>query len=117
MPSISNFVSNAREILVLAGFGTVISTLVVGYGLYYCRAISGHSLYTEITIWECLAFASLICAVDPVATLATFSALNVDPDLEVLVFGEALLNDAIAIVRKKFLAYFGRYFFLLLIDL
>ena len=103
MPSISNFVSNAREILVLAGFGTVISTLVVGYGLYYCRAISGHSLYTEITIWECLAFASLICAVDPVATLATFSALNVDPDLEVLVFGEALLNDA----GKKFLAYFA----------
>ena len=55
----------------------------------------------QITIWECLAFAALICAVDPVATLATFSALNVDPDLEVLVFGEALLNDAVAIVSYK----------------
>lgn len=109
MPSISNFVSNGREILVLAGVGTVMSTLIVGFGLFYCREIGNHSLFREITVWECLAFASLICAVDPVATLATFSALNVDPDLEVLVFGEALLNDAVAIVLYKSFAKFATY--------
>ena len=109
MPSISNFVQNAREILVLAGVGTVMSTLIVGFGLYQGRYLGDHSLYKEITIWECLAFASLICAVDPVATLATFSALNVDPDLEVLVFGEALLNDAVAIVLYKSFAKFATY--------
>ncbi|KAG5886568.1 hypothetical protein JTB14_011280 [Gonioctena quinquepunctata] len=37
-------------------------------------------------------------AVDPVATIAIFHALNVDPILNMLVFGESILNDAIAIV-------------------
>ena len=109
MPSISNFMYNAREILVLAGVGTIMSTLVVGYGLYACRFVGEHSLYMGITIWECLAFAALISAVDPVATLATFSSLQVDPDLEVLVFGEALLNDAVAIVLYKSFAKFAKY--------
>ena len=109
MPSISNFVYNGREILVLAGVGTIMSTLIVGYGLYWCRFVGNHSLYMGITIWECLAFAALISAVDPVATLATFSSLMVDPDLEVLVFGEALLNDAVAIVLYKSFAKFAKY--------
>jgi sodium/hydrogen exchanger 8 len=109
MPSISNFMYNAREILVLAGVGTIMSTLITGYGLYWCRSVGDHSLYMSITIWECLAFAALISAVDPVATLATFSSLQVDPDLEVLVFGEALLNDAVAIVLYKSFAKFAKY--------
>ena len=54
-------------------------------------------------------FAALISAVDPVATLATFSSLQVDPDLEVLVFGEALLNDAVAIVLYKSFAKFAKW--------
>ena len=41
---------------------------------------------------------SLISAVDPVATLAIFQALDVDPVLNMLVFGESILNDAVAIV-------------------
>ena len=47
------------------------------------------------------AFGSLISAVDPVATLAIFHALNVDPTLNMLVFGESILNDAVAIVLTK----------------
>ena len=39
MPSISNFVSNAREIVVLAGVGTIISTLLVGFGLFYVKEV------------------------------------------------------------------------------
>ena len=35
---------------------------------------------------------------DPVATLAIFQALDVDPVLNMLVFGESILNDAVAIV-------------------
>uniref|UniRef100_A0AAQ5ZG92 Sodium/hydrogen exchanger n=1 Tax=Amphiprion ocellaris TaxID=80972 RepID=A0AAQ5ZG92_AMPOC len=44
------------------------------------------------------AFGSLISAVDPVATIAIFNALNVDPVLNMLVFGESILNDAVSIV-------------------
>ena len=47
---------------------------------------------------ESFAFGSLISAVDPVATVAIFHALNVDPVLNMLVFGESILNDAISIV-------------------
>lgn len=47
------------------------------------------------------AFGSLISAVDPVATIAIFNALNVDPVLNMLVFGESILNDAVAIVLTK----------------
>ena len=43
----------------------------------------------------------MISAVDPVATLAIFHALNVDPTLNMLVFGESILNDAVAIVLTK----------------
>lgn len=38
---------------------------------------------------------------DPVATLAIFQAIDVDPTLYTLVFGESVLNDAIAIVLYR----------------
>ena len=58
MPSISNFVTNAREIVVLAGVGTIISTLLVGFGLFYVKEVgkyfkakeSGAITYMESTV-------------------------------------------------------------------
>ncbi|KAJ8614118.1 hypothetical protein CTAYLR_004650 [Chrysophaeum taylorii] len=49
---------------------------------------------------EALLFGSLISAVDPVATLSIMGSpeLNCDPLLYSLVFGESVLNDAVAIV-------------------
>ena len=47
---------------------------------------------------QSFAFGCLISAVDPVATLAIFQVLDVDPVLNMLVFGESILNDAVAIV-------------------
>lgn len=47
------------------------------------------------------AFASLISATDPVATLTTFTQLHIaerQPLLNTLVFGESFINDAVAIV-------------------
>lgn len=52
-------------------------------------------------IFFSFAFGSLISAVDPVATLAIFHALDVDPTLNMLVFGESILNDAVSIVMTK----------------
>lgn len=52
----------------------------------------------QLTMTESFAFGSLISAVDPVATLAIFQALDVDPILYMLVFGESVLNDAVSIV-------------------
>lgn len=40
----------------------------------------------------------IFSAVDPVATIAIFHALKIDPVLNMLVFGESILNDAVSIV-------------------
>ena len=45
-----------------------------------------------------LFFSRLCLAIDPVAILSIFQVLNVDPLLYMLVFGESILNDAVAIV-------------------
>ena len=55
----------------------------------------------QFTMVESFAFGSLISAVDPVATLAIFHALDVDQVLYMLVFGESVLNDAVAIVLTR----------------
>lgn len=43
-------------------------------------------------------FGALLSATDPVTVLAIFKELGVDPDLYANVFGESVLNDAVAIV-------------------
>ena len=48
-----------------------------------------------------LLFGALISATDPVTVLAVFHDLRVDFDLYSLVFGESVLNDAVAIVLYR----------------
>lgn len=49
-------------------------------------------LLFSVNFVESFAFGSLISAVDPVATVAIFHAIDVDPVLNMLVFGESILN-------------------------
>ena len=64
----------------------------------------------EFTVVESFAFGSLISAVDPVATLAIFHSLDVDEVLYMLVFGESILNDAVAITLTVYVYYDDVYF-------
>lgn len=90
-----NFFQNIGSILVFAIFGTTISAFIIGFGVYFLGLAD---VVYKLGFVESFAFGSLISAVDPVATIAIFHALNVDPILNMLVFGESILNDAIAIV-------------------
>ncbi len=90
-----NFFQNIGSILVFAIFGTTISALVIGAGIYILGLAE---IAYKLSFVESFAFGSLISAVDPVATVAIFHALDIDPVLNMLVFGESILNDAIAIV-------------------
>lgn len=90
-----NFFQNIGSILVFAIFGTAISAFVIGAGIYLLGLAQ---VAYKLSFIESFAFGSLISAVDPVATVAIFHALNIDPVLNMLVFGESILNDAIAIV-------------------
>ncbi|XP_057291226.1 sodium/hydrogen exchanger 8-like [Hydractinia symbiolongicarpus] len=93
-----NFFANLGSIIVFAIFGTIISAVIVGSGIYF---LGQAKITPQLDIRESFAFGSLISAVDPVATLAIFHALNADPLLNMLVFGESILNDAVAIVLTK----------------
>ncbi|KAF2364327.1 Na+/H+ exchanger [Trinorchestia longiramus] len=90
-----NFFQNIGSILVFAILGTIVSALVIGTGVYL---LGKADVVYQLTFVESFAFGSLISAVDPVATLALFNALQVDPILYMLVFGESILNDAVSIV-------------------
>ncbi|XP_072259351.1 sodium/hydrogen exchanger 8 isoform X2 [Pyxicephalus adspersus] len=90
-----NFFQNIGSITLFAVFGTAISAFIVGGGIFF---LGQADVIYKLTMTDSFAFGSLISAVDPVATIAIFNALNVDPVLNMLVFGESILNDAVSIV-------------------
>jgi len=97
----SNFFNNIGRISVLAFVGTLISAGVFG-GLLYMVASTGLTL--PLSLVECFLFGSLISATDPVSVLAIFKDLGVNKTLYASVFGESILNDAIAIVLFRALS-------------
>jgi hypothetical protein len=100
-----DFASQIVYILIFAIAGTVISVLVVGFLIHITNHWHGIS-----SLRVAFAYASLISAVDPVATLATYASLQVEPLLNTMVFGESVVNDAVAIVLFQVLnsdAIFG----------
>jgi CPA1 family monovalent cation:H+ antiporter len=76
-------------VLALAIGGTLLSTLVVG-GIVY--------QVLDIPLLGALVFGALISATDPVAVIAFFRSLGVSKRLSILVEGESLFNDGVAIV-------------------
>ncbi|XP_072305879.1 sodium/hydrogen exchanger 8 [Eucyclogobius newberryi] len=90
-----NFFQNIGSITLFAVIGTAISAFIVGGGIYF---LGQAEVIYKMSMTDSFAFGSLISAVDPVATIAIFNALNVDPVLNMLVFGESILNDAVSIV-------------------
>ncbi|KAL2927905.1 Sodium/hydrogen exchanger 6 [Bienertia sinuspersici] len=54
-------------------------------------------LIYKLPFLECLMFGALISSTDPVTVLAIFQELGTDVNLYALVFGESVLNDAVAI--------------------
>jgi NhaP-type Na+/H+ or K+/H+ antiporter len=88
------FFANMGGIVALAFLGTAFSTLLVGLGLW---GLGKAGMFHEIFLMETICFGSLISATDPVSTLAVFTELRVDPTLFYLVFGESVMNDAVAI--------------------
>lgn len=87
--SLKTLRKEALPILLLAVPGVLISTVIVG---------SVVSLGTSMPLVYALAFGALISATDPVAVIAFFRSLGVDKRLSILMEGESLLNDGVAVV-------------------
>ena len=106
------FFDNFSTILLYAVVGTMVSTFIIGFMTYYCGKIGLIKIDSSSPL-ESLLFGALISAVDPVATLSILGApeLNLDPLLYSLVFGESVLNDAVAIVLFNTFLEVCEYFF------
>ncbi|XP_059089396.1 sodium/hydrogen exchanger 3-like [Tigriopus californicus] len=91
------FFDHLGTILLMAVIGTIFNMLTIG-GSIYGLGLTGIYGDNPPGILETFLFASLIVAVDPVAVLATFKEIKVDDILNIVVFGESLLNDAVTVV-------------------
>lgn len=98
-----HFFDNIGAITLYAMVGTMVSCFLVGYLTFFCAKIGLIRHISADNPMEALLFGALISAVDPVATLSIMGSpeLECDQLLYSLVFGESVLNDAVAIVLFK----------------
>ncbi|XP_070174043.1 sodium/hydrogen exchanger 9-like isoform X3 [Littorina saxatilis] len=99
-----HFFRNLGAILMYAVVGTTASCLVVG-GILYGTTRLMHDITFSLN--DCFYFGAVISATDPVTVLALFNDLHVDVDLYAIVFGESVLNDAVAIVLSESVEVYG----------
>ncbi|KAI1192758.1 Sodium/hydrogen exchanger family-domain-containing protein [Nemania serpens] len=91
----ANFFRNIGTILVFAFAGTFLSAVVIGLLLWlYTRIPQGF----DMSFNDAISVGATLSATDPVTILAIFNTYKVDPKLYTIIFGESILNDAIAIV-------------------
>uniref|UniRef100_A0A671NAC3 Sodium/hydrogen exchanger n=1 Tax=Sinocyclocheilus anshuiensis TaxID=1608454 RepID=A0A671NAC3_9TELE len=98
-----HFFRNLGSILAYAFVGTVVSCFIIGLLMYGCVMLMkqiGH-LGGDFFFTDCLFFGAIVSATDPVTVLAIFNELQVDADLYALLFGESVLNDAVAVVLSS----------------
>ncbi|WP_374329266.1 cation:proton antiporter [Soonwooa sp.] len=81
-------------VVVFSTVGVVISTFIVGFGVFYILPLVG----IEMPLLYCLVFGALISPTDPVAVLSILKQANVSKSLETKVAGESLFNDGMAVV-------------------
>lgn len=81
-------------VFMLATAGVVISTAIVGVGLYFATQL----LHQPVSFLGCLLFGALISPTDPIAVLAVLKNAKVSKKLETKIIGESLFNDGTAVV-------------------
>ncbi|XP_069550407.1 sodium/hydrogen exchanger 6a [Brachyistius frenatus] len=98
-----HFFLNMGSILAFAFLGTVVSCFIIGLLMYGCVVLMKHlgQLGGDFFFTDCLFFGAIVSATDPVTVLAIFNELQVDVDLYALLFGESVLNDAVAVILSS----------------
>ena len=116
------FVASIVPTMLLAFVGTVVSSAAVGGivpnpnpdpnpspspspnpnqvgGIVYSAGLLG--LCYPLSRLAAFFFGAVVSATDPVSVLAVFKAIGVREDIFAIVFGESVLNDAVAIVLAR----------------
>ncbi|XP_008544710.1 sodium/hydrogen exchanger 6 isoform X2 [Microplitis demolitor] len=100
------FFRNLGAILMFALIGTTISSFVIGLLMYgFFQLVP--NLSESFVFLDTLYFGALISPTDPLTIISIFNDLHVDVNLYALVFGESVLNDAVAIVLSGSIQNYG----------
>jgi len=102
----SSFKRHVIPICIFAIVGTLASTAFTAFILY--KGTKMFSFVTTIPLKESMIFGALISSIDPIAVLSVLNNMGIsDTDtLYMLIFGESLLNDGVAIVVFETLLHF-----------
>jgi len=82
------------SILLFATIGVLISTFLVGSGLYFLAQL----LQCDLPYIHCLLFGALISPTDPIAVLSILKSTKISKSLQLKIEGESLFNDGIGVI-------------------
>jgi len=91
---LSDLAAQKWVIGLLASFGVLCSTLLVGIGAYLLFLALG----LDVSFIYCLLFGALIAPTDPIAVLGILKSAGAPKSLETKITGESLFNDGVAVV-------------------
>jgi CPA1 family monovalent cation:H+ antiporter len=92
--NLGDLASQTRLVGILASFGVVASTLLIGTAAFQLFPLFGF----EVPFLWCLVFGALISPTDPVAVLAILKTAGAPKSLETKITGESLFNDGVGVV-------------------
>lgn len=93
----SHLKQNKGPILVLAFGATLLSFLIVGFSTIWLL---------DFSIPTAFVFAALMSATDPVSVISIFKSVGVNKRLAIVIEGESLFNDGLAVVLFKISAFY-----------
>ncbi|MBL4605619.1 MAG: sodium:proton antiporter [Flavobacteriaceae bacterium] len=83
-----------KPILIFATLGTLVSTFLAGFFVYYVLQLVG----LEVDFIYCMLFGALISPTDPIAVLGIMKKVGAPKKLETKIVGESLFNDGVGVV-------------------
>lgn len=91
---LSELKSYRWQVGTLAVIGTLLSTFLVGFGMWLILPLTG----LQLPLMYCLLFGALISPTDPIAVMGILKSARAPKELELVIASESLFNDGVGVV-------------------